>query len=129
MILDRIHGEQNGVSFLETAIALAIIGLVTVAFLSGLATASRAVMVADKQSIADSLARSQMDWVKNSAYVYSVTTYTSAPIPGSDNYVGYTVTIGAQALNSPDDGIQKITVTVQRNEQSIMTMEGYKVDR
>jgi len=114
---------------LETLAALAITGVVVVAFLSGLGTASRAAIVADEQTTAESLARTQIDWVKQAAYVSGAATYTAASIPGSADYSGYSVNITAAALNVPDDGIQKITVTVRRLSRDVATLQGYKVDR
>ena len=53
------------------------------------------------------------------------------PVPG---YPGYTVSIDAESLNDPDDGIQKITIIVYHNDNPVITsgdftLEGYKVNR
>ena len=82
-----------------------------------------------ERDIAISLARSQMENVKNVSYVPGATTYTAAALPTASDYAGYSVSIAAAALHSPDDGIQKITVTVNRSGQSVLTLEGYKVNR
>jgi len=60
--------NERGISLIEVLIALAILGLVAVAFLSGLATASRALIIADERTTAESLARSQMEYVKSQLY-------------------------------------------------------------
>ena len=113
--------------FMETLAALALLGIVAVAFLSGLTTSSRASIINDRQSTAASLARSQMDWVKDAAYTENATTYAAMPLPGGDTYSGYSVNITAAPLNSPDDGIQKITVTILRSSDTLTTLEGYKL--
>ena len=59
---------ERGVGLIEVLIALAILGLVAAAFLSGLATATKAVFIADERTTAESLARSQMEYVKNQGY-------------------------------------------------------------
>ncbi len=114
--------------------ALGILGLIAVAFLSALATASHALIIADEQATAESLARSQMEYVKSQDYIdYSV--------PGHEQYEGitppgdYVVELTVE-LPDPagdgldnDDGIQKITAVVKYLDKGILTLEGYKVDR
>ena len=121
--------RESGVSLLETVMALAILSVIAVAFLSGLATTSRAVFIADERSTAESLARSQMEWAKDTDYVYDATEYSPAPIPGGKDYINYSATIAAEPLRNPDDGIQKITVTVKHSGRGVIKLEGYKVDR
>ena len=60
--------DERGITLIEVLIALAILGLVAVAFLSGLTTASRALIIADERTTAESLARSQMEYVKSQEY-------------------------------------------------------------
>jgi len=49
-------------------VALAILGLVAVAFLSGLSTSLKAVIISDERSTAQTLAQSQMEYVKSENY-------------------------------------------------------------
>ena len=121
--------RESGVSLLETVVALAILSVIAVAFLSGLTTTSRAVFIADERSTAESLARSQMEWTKNVDYVYDATEYSLAPMPSGRDYINYSATIAAEPLRNPDDGIQKITVTVKHSGKGVIKLEGYKVDR
>jgi len=121
--------RESGVTLIETVVAVAILGVIAVTFLSGLATTSRAVFIADERATAESLAQSQMEWVKNVDYSYNATEYSPAPIPGGKDYINYSANISAQPLHAPDDGIQKITVTVKRSDKGVIKLEGYKVDR
>jgi len=121
--------REAGTTLIETVVALAILGTIAVAFLSGLATTSRAAFIADEQATAESLARSQMEWVKNASYSYNAISYSPALIPGGKDYLNYTVSVGAESLHDPDDGIQKITVVVKRSETVVTKLEGYKIDR
>ena len=56
--------RESGVTLIETLVALAILAVVAVAFVSGLATASKATIIANEQSTAESLARSQLESIK-----------------------------------------------------------------
>ena len=128
-ILGKFTGGESGVTFIETVVALAILGVIAVAFLNGLTTTSKSAFIADEQTTAESLAQSQMEWVKNASYSYSATTYSPAPIPSGKDYLNYSALITAEPLRDPDDGIQKITVTVKRSDKGVIKLEGYKVDR
>lgn len=128
-ILRKYACSEPGMAFVETIVALALLGAIGVAFLSGLATISKASIIADEQTTAESLARVQMEWAKGVAYISEATGYSLAPIPGGGDYAGYSAVIAAEPLNNPDDGIQKITVTVQHAGKEVFKLEGYKVNR
>jgi len=121
--------REQGTTLIETVVALAVLGAIAVTFLSGLATTTKAVGLTDEQTTAESLAQSQMEWVKNAGYSYNATGYSPASIPGGKDYINYSAIIAAESLHDPDDGIQKITVTVKRSDKEVIKLEGYKVDR
>jgi len=122
----RLFGEQRGIGFIETLIALAIIGTVAVTFVNSLVTISKANYIADEQTTAESLARSQMEWVKNISYIEEASEYSPAPILNDGDYVNYSVSIAAQPLRNPDDGLQKITITIKHNNETLIILESYK---
>jgi len=128
-ILQAFASRESGITLIETVVALAIMGTIAVTFLSGLATTSKAAFIVDEQATAESLARSQMEWTQNVDYVYSATQYSSASIPSGKDYINYSATITAESLHNPDDGIQKITVTVKRFDETVIRLQSYKVDR
>lgn len=119
---------QAGSTLIEALIALAILGAVGAAFLMGLTTASKAGIITDEKTTGESLARSQMERVKNTAYVHSVNGYT-LPDPVGEDYTGYSSIATAQPLHDPDDGIQKITVIISRLGKEVFRLESYKVSR
>ncbi len=128
-MLRRFASSESGVTLIETLVALALLGIIAVPILSGLATTSKAAFTTDERATAESLARSQMEWVKNAGYVYNATEYSPAPIPGGKDYINYSTVIIAEPLHNPDDGIQKIIITVKRSDKVVITLKGYKVDR
>lgn len=121
--------REAGTTLLETLVALSILSVVAVAFMSGLSVSAGSIYTADERATAESLARSQMEWAKNSDYSYNATAYSLAPVMESTDYLDYSANITAAALHTPDEGIQKITVTVRHNEKLVYSIEGYKVDR
>ena len=129
------QGSSRGFSLIEVLIALALVGIIAIAFLSGLSTASMALIIADEHATAESLARSQVEFIKNQPYddINNPPQYTPLPeIP-----YGYDIVITAERLDpnydgiANDDGIQKITITVKRDDpvKEVITLEDYKVER
>ena len=129
----RVRGTffrgESGTTLLETLVALAILGIISVAFLSGLTTTSRAAVISDRRATVESLAQSQLETVKQAVYVYEATQYTPIQVPDDVSYTGFSAAIVAEAIESPDDGVQKITVTITRSGEDIYVLQGYKVDR
>ena len=124
-----LNRRELGITFLETVIALAILGAVSVSFLNGLTSASKSVFIVDKKTTAEIIAQSQMEWVKNASYSYNATSYSAVPIPDGKDYLQYSSVVSAEPVHTPDDGIQKITVSIQRSGESVYFLQGYKVDR
>jgi prepilin-type N-terminal cleavage/methylation domain-containing protein len=62
------QSRARGFTMIEVVIAIAIIGIIGVAVMSALATASIALIIADERATAESLARSQMEFVKDQGY-------------------------------------------------------------
>ena len=127
------QGGSRGFSMIEIVIAIALIGVIAVAVLSALSTASMALIIADERATAESLARSQLEYTKNDDYDninYPDPEYSLDP--DIDIPDGYNINIEAVRLDpeedgtDDDDGIQKITVTVSRDGEVLVTLEDYK---
>jgi prepilin-type N-terminal cleavage/methylation domain-containing protein len=125
--------SEKGFSLAETIIALLLLGIIAVAFLGGLSTASKGIFLADERATAESLARTEMEYIMKQDYSVAPWNYTvtssqrsSTDQPSwwsdevgnemppflSSNYDGYTVSVNTVPLRDPDDGEQKITVVV-----------------
>ena len=134
-----LQQDSKGFTLPEVLIALGILGIISISFLAALSTASNATRIADKRATAESLARSQMEYVKNEAYdpndpKLSQLSYEQdyESVPG---YPGYEIKVEAERLDprgdgtENDDGMQEITVFVKFSDQEVIVLEDYKVDR
>jgi type II secretory pathway pseudopilin PulG len=140
--------SEKGATLAEVMVAIALMGMVLVAFLTTLSTAYKAVSVADERAAMESLARTEMEYVRSQKYNgapwdYTVTSsersHTDSEKPDwwdADNpplldssYAGYTVTVSVEGLIDPyiDNEIQKMTVTVARQGGTgTITLMGYR---
>ena len=120
--------NEKGFSLIEVVIALALLGIIGVALLSGLATASKCIYIADERATAESLARSQMESVKEQTYrvvgSYAIIDPSTLGYPAS-----YAIDLAVDPLAGVLGGIQEITVTVSHYGNVIITLENYKVNR
>jgi prepilin-type N-terminal cleavage/methylation domain-containing protein len=110
---------QKGFSLLETILALAILGIISAAFMSGLAATSTARVTADERASGKILAETIMEDIKKQAYdpSYNVT------IP--DQFAGYTSDISVEENNN----IQSINVTIRHRNHDVLILQSYKVNR
>jgi Tfp pilus assembly protein PilV len=116
--------SEPGISMIEAVVSVALLGLVILMMVIGMSGGALAVSTTDEQSIAQGLARSQMEYTKNYTYNASATTYPKITAPS-----GYTITVNVTAVPDTDNNIQKITVTITRNGETLETLEDYKVNR
>ena len=115
---------QEGLGLVEALVAVAILGTSVVAFVVALSAGSIAVGEQDKEVVAQSLLRTQLEYTKSYPYDSEATTYPAVDLPE-----GYALSISVTSVPGTDADIQKITVTVSRESESIITVEDYKVNR
>ncbi len=106
----------------ESVVAVGILGVAVVAFVVALSAGSIAVREQDQQVVAQSLAQTQLEYIKG--LPYDVTSYPTVDAPE-----GYTVSIGVSSIPDTDTDIQKVTVTITRDGENILAVENYKVNR
>ena len=133
-------GRSRGFTLIEVVIAMGLLGIIGVAVLTALSYASTMLIVADRRATAESVAKTQMEYVKSQDYVL-------APNGGAGNYsiigdipTGYTIwsvnrtgpPVDTVVIGIPwdsgndtptyeDNGLQKITVIVKYNVLSYNT--------
>ena len=113
--------DQRGLGLVETLVAVAILGVVGVAFLAALSTGAIAVREGAPKVVAQSLARTQLEYIKSHTF--------EATYPTVDTPAGYFISLQVSPIPDTDTNIQKITVTVTRNQEDLLTVESYKVNR
>ena len=101
-----LQGSSRGFSLIEVVIAMLLLGIISVAVLGSLSYASTVLIVADRQATAESLARTQMEYVKNLPYDPEGGYTTEIP---PEYGAGYSATIDVDELQ---EGLQRIRVTV-----------------
>jgi len=131
------RGSSRGFSMLEVVIAIALIGVIAVAILSALSTASIALIIADERATAESLARSQLEYVKSQNYTYASeggeSIYIKIPdidipygyaiwsVNRDDEVVGNVIGIpwagNASKPANEDKGIQKIALVITHKDR------------
>ncbi len=133
----RFITGQKGLTLIEVLIAIAILGMIAVPFLTALSTSSRGLIIADERTAAESIVRTEMEYVKNSPYnptgfSYNISTTPDNP-PSWDSshaldshYAGYSVNVTGVPINLY---IQNITVKVYHGAKLVLTTSTYKAAR
>lgn len=131
---------QRGFSLIEILVGLAILTAIGVAFLNGLFTTSKAIMVSQESTITESLARSQMEYIKTQDYIpddnYKPNglAYSYDPINVRANLAGagYSVEIDRPVViiskAVAEFELQSITVVVKRGGEKAFTLSAYRVE-
>jgi prepilin-type N-terminal cleavage/methylation domain-containing protein len=122
--LRRAIQRQDGMGLVEVLVAVAILSVTLVVLVAAISTGSVGVRTTEDRVTAENLARSQLEYTKSQTYVSVPTSYATVTPPA-----GYAVSVDAASIPSTDDSIQKITVTVTREGETLLTVEDFKVDR
>jgi type II secretory pathway pseudopilin PulG len=117
--------SQKGISLIETIVAVCILAIIGVAFLSALATTSTARATNEERTASKILAEAILEYIKTDNYTASY----NLPSSLFDDFPGYTVPLPVNAENERNGNIQKISITVSHKGHEVLTLESYKVDR
>lgn len=125
--------HERGFSLIEVSLAIALAGILSLTIPSALSTANKTTIINNQRTTAESLARSQMDYIQNQTFDST----NNPPVYGllSNLPTGYSVTqtvarIDPRGDNSTvnDEGLQQITVTVKHGTNIAYTLVDFKVN-
>jgi prepilin-type N-terminal cleavage/methylation domain-containing protein len=131
---DILH-KESGLTLIEVLVALSILSVVSVTFAVSMFTGYKGLGVSEDHTIAESLARTQLEAINNEPYDFTAPyQYTKIIIP--TEYQGFydIATPIAGTLIDPitggvsgiDLGMQKVIVTVTKNGVQILQVQSYK---
>ena len=115
---------ETGITLVESLVAIAILGGGVLTLVLAMSGGALAVQENDQQVTAQGLARAQLEYTKSYPYDSGATTYPIVSAPD-----GYGITVVVAAVPGADSNIQKITASVARDGNVILTAEDYKVNR
>jgi len=134
--------SEKGFSLVEVIVALGLMAILAVGLLSGLATTFRAGGISQERVIAESLAKSQWEYIKAQDYILTADydpadpekSYELIDIPDELAMKDYTVEIDPpQAVTTPSEDsdfeIQSITVVIHREDKPLLMMSDYRVGK
>jgi len=121
--LNPLHDER-GIGLAESIVAVGLLGVGVVAFITMLSTGSLAVKEQTQQTTVQQLAQSQLETIKAAPYDVTGASYPSISTPPD-----YSVAFVVDSTIYAGSAIQKITVTVSKSSEALLTLEGYKVFR
>ena len=120
-------------------IALAILGMIGIAYLSGLTTTSKAVVLSQEYVVAESLAKSQVEHIKSQEYISvanydpydPVNRYEIIDVPPHLASVGYALEINPPQIitlaGRSGFELQSTTIVIKLNGKTILTLSSYRV--
>ncbi|HEY97361.1 MAG TPA: type II secretion system protein [Dehalococcoidia bacterium] len=120
MITRKLFKGEKGFTLLETIVALVLMSIISVAFLSGLASTSSSRALAEERVSGKILAEAQMEYIKKQPYSDNYSQIDP------DGYEGYTANVTVVDFYY---NLQKITVTVYHYEDDVFSLESFKVKR
>lgn len=120
-VVGRRISRERGTSLLEAVVAIALVAVIGVGYLTATSTGLVGAGIIEERSIAENLARNQLEEIYDLPYSDVYAASVTTPIE-------YEITIEVVDLSPPElpDTIQKVIVSVNRNGQGVLTLEKYK---
>jgi len=128
---------DSGSTLVGELVAVAILGLALVVLVGAISTGMMGMAIVEKRVVGENLARRQLETIKAAEYREDPIGLPYPTIPVADPY-SVTVTVThwmsptgpfTTAMQSPDSGLQCITVTVNHDGEPATRLEGFKVRR
>ncbi|MDD5093956.1 MAG: type II secretion system protein [Dehalococcoidia bacterium] len=128
---------QPGFTLIEVLVAVALMATMGVGFVSAMITGTNSTGVVEKKVDIDNLARAQMEYTKGCQYkAVGDGGYLTIDDPTVDPEYrvtlpsDYDILVEQTAVDETDPPyIQMITVTIKRGSDTLLELQGYKVNR
>jgi prepilin-type N-terminal cleavage/methylation domain-containing protein len=113
MDMNVLHKSEKGFTLVEVLITITLLGFIALAFFSFMSAAASSLIHADERTIAESLARSQLEYAKNQGYQdpTSAGEATYEKIPSINIPPGYTI----ESINRGGEPVEGIVGIVWDN--------------
>jgi Tfp pilus assembly protein PilV len=120
----HVRFGQRGITLVEAAVAILLLGGGVLTMILTMSGGVMAVQVNGEEVTAQSLARSQMEYIKEYPYNPLAKTYPIVTAPAD-----YDIEVTVSAVPGANADIQKVTAVITRAGQTVFTIEDYKVNR
>ena len=134
----KVRNSQKGFLLIEILVGLALMGIIAAGFTNGLSTTFKGVTVSQERVSAESLAKSQIEYIKIQDYIpvakYDPVTncYELIDIPADLVAAGYTVEINSPVVVSGFEAgnfeLQSVTAVIKRNGEKVFTISTYRAE-
>ena len=142
--------KQGGFTLIEVLISMALLGIIATAFLVAVSTATKATFITDERATAESIARSQLEYIKqqdylpadpNSEAIYTMITIDTNAFPEytiwsynrdnelTEDIIGIPWDTQSGIYTDIDGGVQNIVLVIKHYDDEIFTIEGLKAER
>jgi type II secretory pathway pseudopilin PulG len=133
-------GDEQGLTFVEILVGLAIVSAVTTAFIYALVTVFNGIDIGQERVAAESLAKSQIEHIKTQEYVATDNyvphdpsfCYESINMTDDLAAAGYSIVINSPQLIVPDtEGsfeLQSIAIDVERHGATKLSISFYNLN-
>ncbi|MBI2916722.1 MAG: type II secretion system protein [Chloroflexi bacterium] len=115
------HRDCRGGVLIEALVAVMVFSLVGTAVLVGLSVTHRSGAETEGQSVAENVARNQMENAFSLPYQAPLSTYPPISAPA-----GYSVTATADWEVLDDTNLERVTVTIHREGRDILVLETFR---
>jgi prepilin-type N-terminal cleavage/methylation domain-containing protein len=124
MPIKKLFCNQSGMGLAETLVAIAILGIAAVCFVSSLSVGAVSVNALGEQAVAQQLLTSEMESIKAASYDVTGGSYPIVDAP--DNY---SLTLSVNSSLFSNTNIQKVTASVYHNGVLVEKLENMKGNR
>jgi Tfp pilus assembly protein PilV len=132
-----VRRSERGASLMETVTALSILSFVGLAAIAGVFTSVKSNDMARTRISAESLARSEIEYISRQPYVTAAIDYTLPTSPTypaewdttahamPEGYTGYSIRVSSSGVYG-QSSIQKVAAVVSYMDGKVLTIETYR---